>query len=170
MASATHGGFAVPRGHSERLWVPSCLGTCRMSPWLDSFKSLRRRQTHREGRWTSPTGPGLTWQRGPTSRSGLATEHVILEVPTSVPPKQTNRGPESGIGGCHQRSDLLPLCTSLPGILCAVEMNSFYQLHNFFLLFNAAPTAYGGSQAGGPIGSAAAGLCHGHSNAGSLTH
>ena len=49
--------------------------------------------------------------------------------------------------------------------------NYYYYLiiHYFFtyLLFKAAPTAYGGSQARGPIGAAAAGLHHNHSNAGS---
>ena len=34
-----------------------------------------------------------------------------------------------------------------------------------FLLFRATPTAYGGSQARGPIGATAAGLRHSHSNA-----
>ena len=34
-----------------------------------------------------------------------------------------------------------------------------------FLFDRATPAAYGGSQAGGPIGSVAAGLCHSHSNA-----
>ena len=33
--------------------------------------------------------------------------------------------------------------------------------------FRATPVAYGGSQAWGPIGATAAGLCHSHSNAGS---
>ena len=37
----------------------------------------------------------------------------------------------------------------------------------YFLLFRAAPAAYGGSQARGPVGATAAGLCHSHSNAGS---
>ena len=36
-----------------------------------------------------------------------------------------------------------------------------------FCLFYAAPVAYGGSQARGPIGAAAASLCHSHSNVGS---
>ena len=36
-----------------------------------------------------------------------------------------------------------------------------------FLLFRAAPKAYGGSQARGPIGAAATGLHHSHSNKGS---
>lgn len=40
----------------------------------------------------------------------------------------------------------------------------------FFLLFRATPVAYGSSQARGRIGAAAAGLCHSHSNARSLTH
>ena len=62
----------------------------------------------------------------------------------------------------------------------------FVTLFCLFLLFKAAPTAYGGSQARGPIGAAATGLCTqpqqlgvqaesvtyttAHSNAGSLTH
>ena len=37
------------------------------------------------------------------------------------------------------------------------------QKWNFFL-FTAAPAAYGSSQARGPIGAAAAGLCRSHSN------
>ena len=37
----------------------------------------------------------------------------------------------------------------------------------FFAISWAAPTAYGGSQARGPIGAVAAGLHHSHSNAGS---
>ena len=37
----------------------------------------------------------------------------------------------------------------------------------FFFLFRAAPLAYGGSQARGRIGPAAASLCHSHSNVGS---
>ena len=40
----------------------------------------------------------------------------------------------------------------------------------FFCLFRVTPAAYGGSQARGQIGVAAASLCHSHSNAGSLTH
>ena len=37
----------------------------------------------------------------------------------------------------------------------------------FFIIFRAAPVAYGGSQARGLIGAVAAGLCHSHSNVGS---
>ena len=37
----------------------------------------------------------------------------------------------------------------------------------FCLFFRAAPEAYGGSQARGPIGATAASLCHNHSNVGS---
>ena len=40
----------------------------------------------------------------------------------------------------------------------------------FGVFFRAAPTAYGGSQARGPIGAMAAGLHHSHSNARSLAH
>ena len=43
--------------------------------------------------------------------------------------------------------------------------NSFFSFFFFFFLFRAAPTAYGGSQARGPIGAIAASLCHSHSNA-----
>ena len=39
-----------------------------------------------------------------------------------------------------------------------------------FRLFRAAPSAYGGSQAWGPFGAAAAGLCYNGSNAGSEPH
>ena len=39
-----------------------------------------------------------------------------------------------------------------------------------FLLFRAAPTAYGGSQVKGPIGGIAAALYYGHSNTGSEPH
>ena len=43
----------------------------------------------------------------------------------------------------------------------------FILFYLFILLFRAAPTAYGGSQARGPIGAAAASLHHSHGNAGS---
>ena len=39
-----------------------------------------------------------------------------------------------------------------------------------FCLFRAAPSAYGGSQARGPIGAVAIGLHHSHSNTGSEPH
>ena len=47
--------------------------------------------------------------------------------------------------------------------------NILFSFFFFFLLFRSAPTAYGGSQARGPIGATAAGLRHrqSHSNAGS---
>ena len=45
-----------------------------------------------------------------------------------------------------------------------VEFGFFF----FFMSFSrAAPAAYGGSQARGPIGAVAAGLLHSHSNVGS---
>ena len=40
----------------------------------------------------------------------------------------------------------------------------------FFLVFRATPATYGGSQARGRLGAAAAGLHHGHSHAGSESH
>ena len=57
----------------------------------------------------------------------------------------------------------LGLGFSLPQVL-NYEFNFFF----FFLLFRAAPPAYGDSQARGPIGVLAAG--HSHSHTGSLTH
>ena len=46
-------------------------------------------------------------------------------------------------------------------------MSTFYYLLYFiFCLLRAALAAYGGSQARGPIGAVAAGLCHSHSNSG----
>ena len=39
-----------------------------------------------------------------------------------------------------------------------------------YMLFRAAPAAYGSSQVRGQIGAAAASLCHTHSNVRSLTH
>ena len=44
---------------------------------------------------------------------------------------------------------------------------NFYFIYLFILLFRAALMAYGGPQARGKIGAAAADLCHSHSNAGS---
>ena len=41
----------------------------------------------------------------------------------------------------------------------------FILFYYLILLFRAAPAAYGGSQARGPIGAVTAGLCHSHSNA-----
>ena len=46
----------------------------------------------------------------------------------------------------------------------------FFPFFFFFGLFRAAPVAYGGSQARGPIGAVAAGLHHSHSNSGSELH
>ena len=47
--------------------------------------------------------------------------------------------------------------------------NSFFWggVFFFFAISRAAPVAYGGSQARGPIEDIAAGLCHSHSNTGS---
>ena len=48
--------------------------------------------------------------------------------------------------------------------LIQVSKNSSKSLFIFFNLFKAAPTAYGGSQAGGQIRAAATGQHHSHSN------
>ena len=71
---------------------------------------------------------------------------------------------------CFSRDD----CFSIMGFTCplknAVYICSSFHFFLYFLLFRAAPVAYGSSQARGQIGVAAAGLCSSHSNAGSLTH
>ena len=46
----------------------------------------------------------------------------------------------------------------------------FFFFFFFFCLFRAASMAFGGSQATGPIGAEATGLCHGHNNSGSEPH
>ena len=51
----------------------------------------------------------------------------------------------------------------LANILAAYYETDIF-LSIFFFLFRATPTVYGGSQARGRIGAAAAGLCHSHSN------
>ena len=54
-----------------------------------------------------------------------------------------------------------------PVVLCLAKFGNFsvIYLHTFsFLLFRAAPVAYGDSQARGQIGAVAAGLHHSHSN------
>ena len=64
----------------------------------------------------------------------------------------------------------LLFCTAHPAfcLLCLVGVFLFFCFCFFgFCLFGAAPTAYGGSQARGPIGAIAAGPHHSHSNSGS---
>ena len=57
--------------------------------------------------------------------------------------------------------DILILCISW-------ILNSTLHIHAYFFgLFMAAPVAYGSSQAQGPIGAVASGLCRSHSNTGS---
>ena len=51
-----------------------------------------------------------------------------------------------------------------------VRISFFSSSSSFFCPFRAAPVAYGGSQAKGPIGAVAAGLHHSHSIAGSKPH
>ena len=60
---------------------------------------------------------------------------------------------------------MFPLLFPIPSVPSTMGENFF-----FFCLFRVTPAAYGGSQARGQIGVAAASLCHSHSNAGSLTH
>ena len=61
---------------------------------------------------------------------------------------------------------LLPIAKPLDFILFYF-IYLFIYLFGLFAIFWAAPAAYGGSQARGPIGAIAAGLRQSHSNAGS---
>ena len=49
----------------------------------------------------------------------------------------------------------------------SISIHTHTHTHTLFLLFRAAPAAYGGSQARGPIEAVAASLQHSHSNTGS---
>ena len=62
--------------------------------------------------------------------------------------------------GLQQVLDFLPL-------VITESFFFFFFFFFFFCLFRAAYTAYGGSQARGPIGAVAAGLYQSHSNTGS---
>ena len=55
-------------------------------------------------------------------------------------------------------------------ITCCQVFQVFLFFFFFVFVFRAAPAAYGGSQARGPVGAVDASLHHSHSNAGSLTH
>ena len=51
-----------------------------------------------------------------------------------------------------------------------VALKCYILFFFFFCIFRAAPVAYAGSQARGPIGAVATGLCHSHTNEGSEPH
>ena len=53
---------------------------------------------------------------------------------------------------------------------CQTYLCVFFFLISFSFFFSAAPVTYGSFQARGPIGAAAASLCHSHSNVGSEPH
>ena len=55
------------------------------------------------------------------------------------------------------------------GILWNVFPNYYYYYYCLFVISRAAPAAYGGSQARGPVRAVAASLHQSHSNTGSLT-
>ena len=61
-------------------------------------------------------------------------------------------------------------CFHVLDIVNSAAVNIVVDISFFFLLFRAAPIAYGGSQARGRIRTMAAGLCHSHRNAGSKIH
>ena len=77
------------------------------------------------------------------------------------------------ISGKHFNLEYVYILQSIKSIKsCCISvsnLNSFY-FYFIFLLFRAAPVAYGGSQARGQIGAIAASLCHGRSNVGSELH
>ena len=59
--------------------------------------------------------------------------------------------------------------------MACLSLHTLYKLtvsspHFLFLIFRAALTAYGGSQARGRIGATAAGVRHSHNNVGSVTY
>ena len=61
--------------------------------------------------------------------------------------------------------------TTVPRWVAKTELQSEDVFFFFvFCLFRAALKAYRGSQARGPVGAVAAGLCHSHSNTGSQPH
>ena len=62
---------------------------------------------------------------------------------------------------------LFSLMRSHGFIFALISFFSFFFFPSFFAISWAAPVAYGGSQARGPIAPAATGLRQGHSNAGS---
>ena len=55
-------------------------------------------------------------------------------------------------------------------VTSTMSILSFLFFFFFLLLFRAAPTAYGGSQARAPIGATAVSLHHSHSDSGSESH
>ena len=70
----------------------------------------------------------------------------------------------------------LSFLITVPPLPIDIADKSFFQVTQplgllfyfiYFCLFRATPAAYGGSQARGPVGAAAAGLHHSHSNSGS---
>ena len=99
-------------------------------------------------------------------RSPLANHSIYLSVPVPIPNPQSIPPPTPPLRISFIHSSL---CLLTPHPFLALPTQ--YRLtFSFFHLFRAARTAYGGSQARGPIGAEATGLPHSHSHSGSLTH
>ena len=58
----------------------------------------------------------------------------------------------------------------MPGLLAQTNRALFGHFIYLCSLFRATPDAYGGSQARGPVGAVATGLCYSHSNTRSEPH
>ena len=84
----------------------------------------------------------------------------MSEPPRHSPGYRRDRRARTQLHGClRHRTKSTALTSSKP--LISVQFCFYF----YFLLFRAAPVAYGSSQARGQIGDAAAGLHHSHSNA-----
>ena len=101
-------------------------------------------------------------------RTTLLSPHSVYSVPS---PKQSQFHLLSSLYAANTYKALLQLTE-----LYLLPRKSFHNLFFFFLsflsfvFFRAAPMAYGGSLASGPIGATAAGLHHSHSDTGSKLH
>ena len=104
-----------------------------------------------------PRLPHTHSRAGSSVQSGPMASEVAYPLPTTLATLQS----------LCATSRVLHLVFPLPGKLLP-QVFLFFPFHFlFFLLFRNAPTAYGGSQARGPIGATAADLHHSHGNWGS---
>ena len=98
-------------------------------------------------------------------------EHPVTEGERRQAQIQRWRG-QFGASGMSRSWAVLPafLCLRLLGLSEVPPWLMAQFFFFFFFFFRAASEAYGSSQARGPIGAAAAGLYHCHSNTGSKPH
>ena len=108
------------------------------------------------------------WIQGSSCALNATHSRVLLECPTSGERMSVTGDADFGYRfNVHEISPLsiFPLQSHLwGGIFYFFNFNFFIFM---FCLFEATPVAYGGSQAKGRTGAAAAGLHHSHSNMGS---